>query len=132
MLVAFSLTHMFHHVWERKCLMREWVPFLWCSFLETALNLWIFTHALVPQSKLQVEFFENLFPPRRKEWRKLWFALLKSLTKKYIEILPWISCQLRIISVFSLSAVLPVYYRAITMNFYCKKKRVLLNLTKSH
>ena len=25
----------------------------------------------VPHSKLQVEFFENLFPPRQKGWRKL-------------------------------------------------------------
>ena len=36
------------------------------TFPENALNLCIFTHAPVPHSKLQVEFFENLFPPRRK------------------------------------------------------------------
>ena len=33
------------------------------TFLENALNLGIFTHALVPHSKLQARFFENLFPP---------------------------------------------------------------------
>ena len=34
------------------------------TFLENALSLWIFTLAPVPHSKLQVEFFENLFPPK--------------------------------------------------------------------
>ena len=33
---------------------------------ENALNLCIFTHCQVPHSKLQVQFFENLFPPRAK------------------------------------------------------------------
>ena len=47
------------------------------TFRENALNLCIFTHAPVPHPKLQVEFFENLFPPRRKGWKKLWFALSK-------------------------------------------------------
>ena len=37
-------------------------------------------------SKLQVEVFENLFPPRRKGWRKLWFALSKFNQK----ILKWL------------------------------------------
>ena len=32
--------------------------------LENELNLCIFTHAPAPHSKLQVQFFENLFPPR--------------------------------------------------------------------
>ena len=36
------------------------------TFLENALNLGIFTHAPVPQSKLEVEFFENLFPQDKK------------------------------------------------------------------
>ena len=40
--------------------------FMAFTFLENALNLYIFTHAPVPHSKLQVEFFENLFPPRQK------------------------------------------------------------------
>ena len=47
------------------------------TFLEDVLNLWIFTQVSAPQSKLQVEFFENLFPLRRKGLRKLSFALLK-------------------------------------------------------
>ena len=47
------------------------------TFLEDALNLWIFTQALVPHAKFHVKLFENLFPPRRKGWRKLSFALLK-------------------------------------------------------
>ena len=34
--------------------------------LQNELNLCIFTHALVPHSKLQVQFFENLFPPSAK------------------------------------------------------------------
>ena len=59
MLVEFSVTCIFHRVWENFFN-------LWCS--ENALNLCIFTHALVPHSKLQVEFFENLFPLRRKGW----------------------------------------------------------------
>ena len=46
--------------------------------LKNALNLCIFTHALVHHSKLRVQFFENLFSqrPRRKGWRKLWLAFL--------------------------------------------------------
>ena len=44
------------------------------TFLQNALNLCMFTHAPVPHSKLQVEVFENYFPPRQKGWRKLWFA----------------------------------------------------------
>ena len=34
--------------------------------LENEFNLCIFTHARVLHSKLQVQFFENLFPPRAK------------------------------------------------------------------
>ena len=37
------------------------------STLENELNLCIFTHAPVPHSKLQVQFFENLFLPRAKD-----------------------------------------------------------------
>ena len=33
------------------------------AFIGNALNIDIFTHALVPYSKLQAECFENLFPP---------------------------------------------------------------------
>ena len=56
---------------------RKFFQFIVFTFLENALNLCIFTHALVPHSKFQVEFFENLFPPRWKGWRKLWFAISK-------------------------------------------------------
>ena len=77
MLVEFflSLTCMFHHVWEK------FFNLVVFTFLENALNLWFIAHAPVPKSKFQVEFFENLFLPRRKEWRKLWFALLNSARK---------------------------------------------------
>ena len=71
MLIEFTLTFMFHYMWE-KCFI-----FMLLTFLENALNLGIFTHVPVPQSKLEVEFFENLFPPRQKGWAELWFALLK-------------------------------------------------------
>ena len=37
------------------------------TLLENALNLGIFTHAPGPHSKLQTEFFENLFLPTA-EW----------------------------------------------------------------
>ena len=33
------------------------------TFLEKELNLGIFTHALLPHSKIQTEFFENVFLP---------------------------------------------------------------------
>ena len=71
MLVEFSLTCIFQHVWEKFC------QIIVLTFLENALNLCIFTHVSVPHSKLQVDSFENLFSPRRKGWRKLWFALSK-------------------------------------------------------
>ena len=35
-----------------------------------SLNLSFFTHTPVPHSKLLVEFFENLFPPRQKGWEE--------------------------------------------------------------
>ena len=38
-------------------------------FLENALNLRVFTHTPVPHSKLQVEFFENIFP-QNKWWEE--------------------------------------------------------------
>ena len=36
------------------------------TFLENALNLGIFTHAPVPQSKLEVEFLKICFPQDKK------------------------------------------------------------------
>ena len=40
----------------------KFFQFMVFKFLENTSNLWIFTHGPVPQSKLQVEFFEDLFP----------------------------------------------------------------------
>ena len=37
--------------------------FIVFTFLENPLNIGIFIHAPVPHTKLQAEFFENLFPP---------------------------------------------------------------------
>ena len=51
--------------------------FMVFTFPENALNQSFLLMPPVPHLKLQVEFFENLFPPRRKRWRKLWFALSK-------------------------------------------------------
>ena len=51
--------------------------FMLLTFLENGLNWCIFMHVPVPHSELQPEIFENLFPPRRKGWRKLGFALSK-------------------------------------------------------
>ena len=61
MLVQFSVTCVFHHVWGKMFN-------LWCSqfTIENEFNLCIFTHVPVLHSKLQVQFFENLFPPRAK------------------------------------------------------------------
>ena len=88
-----SLRDAFFHIYINSWgfyLSRMLVDFLWLvysgkifqfmefTFRENALNLCIFTHApLVPHSKVQVGFFENLFPPRRNGWKKLWFALSK-------------------------------------------------------
>ena len=51
--------------------------FMLLTFLENGLNRCIFMQVPVPHSELQPEIFENLFPPRRKGWRKLGFALSK-------------------------------------------------------
>ena len=56
--------------------------FMVFPFLENALNLCNFTHAAVPHSKLQVESFENPFPPRQKRWRKLWWLALSKFNQK--------------------------------------------------
>ena len=42
-----------------------------------SLNLCFFTHTLVPNSKLVVEFFENLFPPRQKGWEEAMICTIK-------------------------------------------------------
>ena len=72
MLVQFSLTCIFHHVWER-------IFNLWCSHQK--MN-WIYAFLLMPQFPTQnsrYNFWKICFPqgPRTKGWRKLWFALLK-------------------------------------------------------
>ena len=54
-----------------------------------------------------------------------------SSNKNCSEILSRISCRLLIISLLTLSVVLPVNYRAIIVNLHCKWKRVLLNLIKT-
>ena len=58
-------------VWEN--FFNLWFSHSW----KNALNICIFTHALVSHSKLQARLFENLFPPRQKGRRKIWFALSK-------------------------------------------------------
>ena len=70
MLVEFSLTCIFQHMWEKLLTYGVPIP-------RKSMNLSFFAHAPVPHSKLLVEFFENLFPTRQKEWRKLWSALSK-------------------------------------------------------
>ena len=42
---------------------RKVFKFMVFTFLENALNLGFFTYVPVPNSKLQAEFFENLFFP---------------------------------------------------------------------
>ena len=46
-----------------------------------SLNLCFFTHAPVPHSKLLVERFENLFPPRQKGWEETMICCTKSQSK---------------------------------------------------
>ena len=51
--------------------------FMVFMFRENALNLCIFAHAPVPHSKLQVEFFENLFPPNTKGVEETMICFIK-------------------------------------------------------
>ena len=67
----------FFLIWYSSINVGKFFQFMVFTFLENALNLCIFTHAPALHSKLQVGFFENLFPPKWKGWRKLWFALSK-------------------------------------------------------
>ena len=55
MLDEFSLSCIFHHVWE------ECFQFMVFTFLENAMNLCSFTHAPVPQSKIQAGFLKLCF-----------------------------------------------------------------------
>ena len=45
------------------------------------MNLGIFTHAPVPNSELQVEFFENLFPPKQKGVEETIICFTKTQSK---------------------------------------------------
>ena len=45
----------------------KFFQFMVFKFLENTSNLWIFTHGPVPQSKLQVEIFEDLFTQDKTE-----------------------------------------------------------------
>ena len=57
MLAEISLTYIFN-------ICEKIFQFMVFTFPENAFNLCIFTHAPVPHSKHQVEFFENLLPPK--------------------------------------------------------------------
>ena len=52
-------------------------------FLENALNLDIFTHALVPHSKLLAECFENLFPQTAEKGGESYDLLYQISIRKY-------------------------------------------------
>ena len=58
MIVEFSLTYICYHVGK--------IFSIYGVTLENTSNLWMFIHAPVPHSKLQVQFFENLCSPRAK------------------------------------------------------------------
>ena len=53
------------------------------TFLENAFNLGIFTHALVPHSKLQAEFFENLGYPTVGRGGENYDLLCQNSIRKY-------------------------------------------------
>ena len=56
--------------------------FMVFTFLENVLEPCIFTHALVTNSKLQVEVFENLFPQRRERGGR-YDLLYQNSVRKY-------------------------------------------------
>ena len=68
MVVKFSPTCIFQHVWGM---------FYGVHIPRKSLNLFFFTHAPVSHSKVLVEFFENLFPPRQKAWEKAMICSIK-------------------------------------------------------
>ena len=53
------------------------------TFLENALNLGIFTHAPIPHSKLQAEFFENPFSPTAERGGEKYYLLYQSSIRNY-------------------------------------------------
>ena len=57
--------------------------FMVFTFLENTLNLGIFIHVPVPLSKLQAEFFEDLFPPAAERDGKKYDLLYQNSIRKY-------------------------------------------------
>ena len=53
------------------------------TFQENASNLSIFAHASVSRSKLQAEFFENLFPATAERDRENYDFLYQNSLRKY-------------------------------------------------
>ena len=53
------------------------------AFLEGALNLGIFTRALLRHPKFQAEFFENLISPNSRKGRRNYDLLYQNSTRKY-------------------------------------------------
>ena len=47
------------------------------TILENALNIDISTHAPIPHSKLQAEYFENLFPSQQKRVDKTMICFIR-------------------------------------------------------
>ena len=56
----------FSPIWYIPPCVGKTFQFMVFTFLENALNLCIFTHAPVPHSKLQVEFFGKSVSPKTK------------------------------------------------------------------
>ena len=56
--------------------------FMMFIFIENALNLCIFTHAPVPHSNHQAEFYENLFPPTVESGGENYDLLHQNLIRK--------------------------------------------------
>ena len=57
--------------------------FMVFTFLKNVLNLGIFTHAPVAHSKLQAEFFENLFSPTAERGGENYDLLYQNSVRKY-------------------------------------------------
>ena len=59
------------------------IQFMVFTFLENALNLCIITQSPVPHSKLQIEFFENLFPSQGERGEGNYDLLYQNAVRKY-------------------------------------------------
>ena len=53
------------------------------TLLENTLNLGIFTHLPIPYSKIQAEFFENLFPAKSKGCVEKYDLLYQNSIRKH-------------------------------------------------